>query len=125
SMAWRVVDAKHAFDRAVKLGAEPYAGSDKTLQVPAIKGIGGSLLYFVDRYGAKGSAYDAEFEWIGARDPKPQGVGFYYLDHLTHNVHRGRMDVWTGFYEKLFNFRQIRFFDIEGRASGLFSRALT
>jgi len=93
--------------------------------VPAIKGIGGSLLYFVDRYGAKGSAYDAEFEWLGARDPKPVGAGLFYLDHLTHNVHRGRMDVWTGFYQKLFNFRQIRFFDIEGRASGLFSRALT
>ena len=58
-------------------------------------------------------------------DPRPAGAGLYYIDHLTHNVHRGRMDVWTGFYEKLFNFRQIRFFDIEGRASGLFSRALT
>ncbi|MFX4864978.1 4-hydroxyphenylpyruvate dioxygenase, partial [Acinetobacter baumannii] len=79
----------------------------------------------VDRYGAKGSAYDAEFEWLGARDPRPAGAGLYYIDHLTHNVHRGRMDVWTGFYAKLFNFRQIRFFDIEGRASGLFSRALT
>ena len=59
------------------------------------------------------------------KDPRPEGAGLYYIDHLTHNVHRGRMDVWTGFYEKLFNFRQIRFFDIEGRASGLFSRALT
>ena len=97
----------------------------KDLDVPAIKGIGGSLLYFVDRYGAKGAAYDAEFEWLAARDPRPAGAGLYYIDHLTHNVHRGRMDVWTGFYEKLFNFRQIRFFDIEGRASGLFSRALT
>src|SRR5215813_12701343 len=106
SMAFRVVDARYAY-------------------VPAIKGIGGSLLYLVDRYGAKGSAYDAEFEWLGARDPRPNGAGLYYLDHLTHNVHRGRMDVWAGFYEKLFNFRQIRFFDIEGRASGLFSRALT
>ena len=63
--------------------------------------------------------------WLGARDPRPAGAGLFYLDHLTHNVHRGRMDVWAGFYEKLFNFRQIRFFDIEGRASGLFSRALT
>ena len=71
----------------------------KTLDVPAIKGIGGSLLYFVDRYGAKGSAYDTEFEWLGENDPRPEGAGLYYLDHLTHNVHRGRMDVWTGFYE--------------------------
>ncbi|NEW91196.1 4-hydroxyphenylpyruvate dioxygenase [Rhodopseudomonas sp. BR0M22] len=127
SMAFRVVDAKQAYERAVALGAEPagVTAAQATLDVPAIKGIGGSLLYFVDRYGAKGSAYDAEFEWVGARDARPVGTGLYYIDHLTHNVHRGRMDVWTGFYAKLFNFRQIRFFDIEGRASGLFSRALT
>jgi len=127
SMAFRVVDAKQAHARALSLGAEPaeVSSAQKTLDVPAIKGIGGSLLYFVDRYGAKGSAYDIEFEWLGAKDPQPAGAGLYYIDHLTHNVHRGRMDVWTGFYEKLFNFRQIRFFDIEGRASGLLSRALT
>src|SRR6202790_4512061 len=131
SMAFRVVDAKQAYQRALSLGAEPadIPAAQKTLDVPAIKGIGGSLLYFVDRYGAKdstkGSAYDAEFEWLDAKDPRPEGAGLFYLDHLTHNVHRGRMDVWTGFYERLFNFRQIRFFDIEGRASGLFSRALT
>jgi 4-hydroxyphenylpyruvate dioxygenase len=127
SMAFRVVDAPQAYQRALSLGAEPadIPSVEKTLDVPAIKGIGGSLLYFVDRYGAKGSAYDAEFDWLGAKNPRPEGAGLFYLDHLTHNVHRGRMDVWTGFYEKLFNFRQIRFFDIEGRASGLFSRALT
>jgi 4-hydroxyphenylpyruvate dioxygenase len=127
SMAFRVVDAQRAYERALSLGAEPAdeTASRKALDVPAIKGIGGSLLYFVDRYGAKGSAYDAEFDWIGEKNPRPEGVGLFYLDHLTHNVHRGRMDVWTGFYERLFNFRQIRFFDIEGRASGLFSRALT
>ena len=127
SMAFRVVDTRQAFERALSLGAEAAEVSParKTLDVPAIKGIGGSLLYFVDRYGAKGSAYDAEFEWLGARDPRPAGAGLYYIDHLTHNVHRGRMNVWAGFYERLFNFRQIRFFDIEGRASGLFSRALT
>ena len=118
---------RRAYERALSLGAEAadLPSAQKTLDVPAIKGIGGSLLYFVDRYGAKGSAYDAEFDWLGERDPRPVGAGLFYLDHLTHNVHRGRMDVWTGFYEKLFNFRQIRFFDIEGRASGLFSRALT
>ncbi|MEW6642268.1 MAG: 4-hydroxyphenylpyruvate dioxygenase [Pseudomonadota bacterium] len=127
SMAFRVVDARQAYERAIALGAEP-AGippEQKTLDVPAIKGIGGSLLYFVDQYGAKGSAYDAEFAWLNGRNPRPEGVGLYYIDHLTHNVHRGRMDVWTDFYSRLFNFRQIRFFDIEGRASGLFSRALT
>ncbi len=127
SMAFRVVDAQAAYERAVKLGAEPaqLTAEQKTLDVPAIMGIGGSVLYFVDTYGGKGSAYGAEFEWLGARNPCPEGAGLFYLDHLTHNVHRGRMNVWTGFYEKLFNFRQIRFFDIEGRASGLFSRALT
>lgn len=127
SMAFRVVDAKHAYERALSLGAEPaeLSSAQKTLDVPAIKGIGGSILYFVDRYGAKGSAYDLEFDWLGEKNPKPDGAGLFYLDHLTHNVHRGRMDVWTGFYSRLFNFRQIRFFDIEGRASGLFSRALT
>ncbi len=127
SMAFRVVDAKLAYERALSLGAEPAdaSSSEKALDVPVIKGIGGSLLYFVDRYGAKGSAYDLEFNWIGEANPKPEGAGLFYLDHLTHNVHRGRMDVWTGFYSRLFNFRQIRFFDIEGRASGLFSRALT
>ena len=127
SMAFRVTDAKHAYERAISLGAEPADLSDgtKTLDVPAIKGIGGSLLYFVERYGEKGTAYDLEFEWLGARDPKPEGVGLYYLDHLTHNVQRGRMDVWAGFYERLFNFKQIRFFDIEGKLTGLFSKALT
>jgi len=125
SMAWRVVDAKHAFDHAVKLGAEPYLGPDKALNAPAIKGIGGALLYFVDCYGGKGSPYADEFAWAGEADPRPKGVGFYYLDHLTHNVKRGNMDKWFGFYTKLFNFRQIRFFDIEGKLTGLFSRALT
>ena len=125
AMAWRVVHARHAFDHAVKLGAEPYTGDDKTLDVPAIKGIGGSLIYFVDKYGAVGSPYEREFDWLGAADPRPEGVGFYYLDHLTHNVYRGNMDKWFGFYATLFNFKQIRFFDIEGKHTGLHSRALT
>jgi 4-hydroxyphenylpyruvate dioxygenase len=125
SMAWRVVDAKQAFEHAVKLGAEPYCGADKTLDAPAIKGVGDSLLYFIDRYRAGDSPYAAEFEWTGERDPRPKGAGFYYLDHLTHNVKRGNMDTWFAFYTKLFNFRLVRFFDIEGKLTGLFSRALT
>jgi 4-hydroxyphenylpyruvate dioxygenase len=125
SMAWRVVNARQAFEHAVSHGAEPYEGRDKTMPAPAIKGIGGSLLYFIDNYRDGVSPYDAEFNWTGERDPKPHGVGFYYLDHLTHNVKRGNMDTWFGFYTKLFNFRQIRFFDIEGKHTGLFSRALT
>ena len=122
SMGWRVADAARAFDHAVKNGAEPYEGNGKTLDLPAIVGIGGSLIYFTDRYG-DANPYDAEFVWVAR--PKPAGVGFTYLDHLTHNVHRGNMDTWFDFYGRLFNFRQIRFFDIEGKFTGLHSRALT
>ena len=122
AMGWRVVDAQHAFEHAVKNGAEPYEGADKTLDWPAIKGIGGSLIYFTDQYYAT-SPYNEEFDWIA--QSKPKGVGFYYLDHLTHNVFRGNMDKWFQFYGKLFNFREIRFFDIQGKYTGLFSRALT
>ncbi|MEM9267549.1 MAG: 4-hydroxyphenylpyruvate dioxygenase, partial [Pseudomonadota bacterium] len=125
SMAWRVVDAQHAFTHALAHGAEAYEGDDKVLDVPTIRGIGGSLIYFVDQYGAKGSAYSAEYDWLDGADPKPVGVGFYYLDHLTHNVHRGNMDTWFDFYARIFGFKQIRFFDIEGKMTGLFSRALT
>jgi 4-hydroxyphenylpyruvate dioxygenase len=127
AMAFRVVDARAAYERAIALGAIPADTSrgGLTLDVPAIEGIGGSLLYFVDVYGSKGSVYEAEFAWTGERDPRPEGHGLFYLDHLTHNVHRGRMDVWAGFYERLFNFRQIRYFDIEGKLTGLFSKALT
>ncbi|MEJ0046786.1 MAG: 4-hydroxyphenylpyruvate dioxygenase [Rhodospirillales bacterium] len=128
SMGFRVVDAHHAFERAVSLGAKPATPETHgalTLDVPAIEGIGGSLIYFIDRYRATGSAYDAEFDWLGERDPQPVGRGLYFIDHLTHNVHRGRMDVWFDFYSRIFNFKQIRFFDIEGRHTGLFSRAIT
>ena len=127
SMAFRVVDARHAYEHALAHGAKPAdpAGGALTLDVPAIEGIGGSLIYFVDRYGETGSAYDAEFEWTGETNPCPAGLGLYYMDHLTHNVHRGRMDVWFDFYARIFNFRQIRFFDINGRHTGLTSRALT
>jgi 4-hydroxyphenylpyruvate dioxygenase len=125
AMAWRVVDAQRALRRALELGATVYRGADKSLDVPAVVGIGGSLLYFVDRYGAKGSAYDAAFDWLGEPDPKPKGAGFHYIDHLTHNVRRGNMDTWYEFYSRIFNFRQIRFFNIEGKLTGLHSRALT
>ncbi|MBD9527141.1 4-hydroxyphenylpyruvate dioxygenase [Paracoccus sp. PAR01] len=123
SMAWRVADARHAFDHAVRNGAEAYDGPGKTLDWPAIVGIGGSLIYFTDRYGGDANPYADAFDFIAP--PKPAGVGFHYLDHLTHNVHKGNMDKWFNFYGKLFGFRQIRFFDIEGKFTGLFSRALT
>ena len=97
----------------------------KTIDAPAILGIGGSLIYFIDTYGAKGSPYDGEFDWIGERDPAPAGCGLFYIDHLTNNVFRGAMDRWYQFYQNLFNFRQIRYFDISGKFTGLTSRALT
>lgn len=123
SMAWRVVDAKHAYDHAVKLGAEPYDADDKVLDVPAVRGIGGSLLYFVDQYGPDVSAYAEEYTFHTGKTPT--GVGFFYLDHLTHNVIRGNMETWYKFYRDTFNFREIKFFDIKGKATGLTSRALT
>ena len=122
SMGWRVVDAQKAFEHAVAQGGVAYEGEGKALDVPAIMGIGGSLLYFVDQYYDT-SPYNDEYDWIAMS--KPAGVGFYYLDHLTHNVHKGNMDKWFQFYGKLFNFREIRFFDIEGKYTGLLSRALT
>ena len=122
SMAWRVVDADAALAHAVSLGAEEYTGAGKTMDVPAIVGIGGSLIYFIDQYFDT-SPYNAEFDWLC--DSKPEGIGFWYLDHLTHNVFKGNMDKWFGFYGDLFNFKEIRFFDIQGKYTGLFSRALT
>ncbi|WP_350333022.1 4-hydroxyphenylpyruvate dioxygenase [Coralliovum pocilloporae] len=126
SMAWSVVDARHAFDRAVSLGAEPYDGArgEKVIDAPAIYGIGGSLLYFIERSDSSTAPFD-EFTWLVDPTDRQEGVGLYYLDHLTHNVFRGRMDHWAGWYEKLFNFSEIRFFDIEGKVTGLFSRAMT
>jgi 4-hydroxyphenylpyruvate dioxygenase len=122
SMAWRVADAEHALKHAVSMGAEEYTSPGKTMDVPAIVGIGGSLIYFIDQYFDT-SPYNAEFKWL--TDSKPEGVGFWYLDHLTHNVFKGNMDKWFGFYGSLFNFKEIRFFDIEGKFTGLLSRALT
>lgn len=127
AMAFRVADAKLAYERAISLGAEPYESKvgPMELSIPAIRGIGGSLLYFVDRYGDAGSIWDVDFNWTGERDPRPEAAGLYYIDHLTHNVFRGRMDHWADWYGKLFNFREIRFFNIEGKLTGLISRALT
>lgn len=122
AMGWRVVDANHAYDHAVARGATPYDGPGKTMNLPAIVGIGGSLIYFTDQYYDT-SPFNDEFDWI--HDAHPAGVGFYYLDHLTHNVHKGNMDRWFRFYGDLFGFKEIRFFDIAGKFTGLLSRALT
>ena len=102
------------------------------LNIPSIKGIGDSLLYFVDRYdgnsvhgGNNVTIYDIDFVPIAGAPRVPAGAGLTYVDHLTHNVHRGRMEEWASFYERLFNFREIRYFDIEGKLTGLKSKAMT
>jgi 4-hydroxyphenylpyruvate dioxygenase len=124
AMAFRVKDAAFAYKRALELGAKPGPASagPMELNIPSIEGIGGSLIYLVDRYGEQ-TIYDVDFKPVAA--PSAESAGLAYIDHLTHNVMRGHMNVWSGFYEKLFNFREIRYFDIEGKKTGLFSRAMT
>jgi 4-hydroxyphenylpyruvate dioxygenase len=125
AMAFRVKDAAAAHARALDLGATDVTA--KGLGWPAIEGIGGSLLYLVDQYGDHGDAYADSFDYLpGYEDKMAEAAScLTYLDHLTHNVRRGRMVVWADFYEKLFNFREIRYFDIEGKVTGLFSKAMT
>jgi len=137
AMAFRVKDAALAYEKLVQRGAwgvENRAGPGE-LNIPAIKGIGDSLIYLVDRYPENDfghSIYDVDFKplagfeafWRGDA-PAPEGAGLAFVDHLTHNVHRGRMKEWAEFYERLFNFREIRYFDIEGKLTGLKSKAMT
>ena len=141
AIAFRVQDARAAFARAQGLGAWAYAGTagPGELNIPAIKGIGDSLIYLVDKWRGKNSAkdgdignigfFDVDFEPLPGVDAasalNPHGHGMTYIDHLTHNVHRGRMDEWAEFYERLFNFREVRYFDIEGQVTGVKSKAMT
>lgn len=127
-MAFRVHDANAALQQALNNGGEEYITDigPMELSIPAIYGIGESLLYFVDRYG-KQSIYDVDFRFYDDADQKlaRADVGLYEIDHLTHNVKQGNMDLWSGFYERIGNFREIRYFDIEGKLTGLVSRAMT
>ncbi|RDC59999.1 4-hydroxyphenylpyruvate dioxygenase [Alteripontixanthobacter maritimus] len=131
-MAFRVKDAVAAYDHLLSKGAEPVevATGPMELRIPAIRGIGGAILYLVDRYDGKTgeddlSIYDIDFEYLPDVDRHPEGAGFQIIDHLTHNVYTGRMAYWADYYESLFNFREIRFFDIKGEYTGLTSKALT
>ncbi|MDB5869292.1 MAG: 4-hydroxyphenylpyruvate dioxygenase [Polaromonas sp.] len=126
-MAFRVRDAHLAYNRALALGAQPIEipTGPMELRLPAIKGIGGAPLYLIDRFEDGKSIYDIDFHFIEGVDRHPPGHGLKRIDHLTHNVYRGRMAFWADFYEKLFNFREIRFFDIQGDYTGLTSKALT
>ena len=137
AIAFCVGDAKAAYERALSLGAWGYAQSagPGELNIPAIKGIGDSIIYLIDRWRSKNGAqtgdignigfFDVDFEPLPGATLNPIGHGLTYIDHLTHNVHRGRMDEWSGFYERLFNFREVRYFDIEGQATGVKSKAMT
>ena len=126
-MAFRVKDSQQAYSEVLRRGAQPmdtHTGPME-LKLPAIKGIGGTMLYLIDRYEGENTIYDIDFNWIEGVDRYPEGCGFHTLDHLTHNVYRGRMDYWAKFYESLFNFREIRYFDIKGEYTGLLSKAMT
>ena len=137
AIAFRVRDAKAAYERAVSLGAWGYAGhaGPGELNIPALKGIGDSLIYLIDRWRGKDGAkpgdignigfYDVDFEPLAGAQLDPAGHGLTYIDHLTHNVHKGRMKEWADFYERLFEFREIRYFDIEGQVTGVKSKAMT
>ena len=127
SMGFRVKNAKQAYELAIENGAEPVDVKTGVmeLRLPAIKGIGGSLIYLIDRFTAGNSIYDIDFEYLPDVDKHPKGFGFKVIDHLTHNVYRGRMAYWADFYERIFNFREIRYFDIKGEYTGLTSKAMT
>ncbi|AOB32478.1 4-hydroxyphenylpyruvate dioxygenase [Bordetella sp. H567] len=139
AIAFRVQDAAAAYRRALELGAwgfDSHSGPME-LNIPAIKGIGDSLIYLVDRWRGKDGhggigdigIYDVDFEPIDPRtaesDMNHVGAGLTMVDHLTHNVHKGRMAEWAEFYERLFNFREVRYFDIEGQVTGVKSKAMT
>ena len=126
AMAFRVADAGYAYARALELGAKPgpVTAGPMELNIPSIEGIGGSLIYLVDRYGER-TIYDVDFVPVEPVAGAIADVGLLRIDHLTHNVRRGNMNTWAGFYQRLFNFREIRYFSIEGKETGLFSRALT
>jgi len=131
AMAFRVRDAHRAYARALELGAQPIdvPTGPMELRLPAIKGIGGAPLYLIDRFEDGRSIYDIDFEWLPAfADPAarhPRGHGLRLVDHLTHNVYRGRMAYWGGYYERIFGFRELRYFDVKGEYTGLTSRAMT
>ena len=126
-MGFRVKDARKAYAEAIERGAEPVevATAPMELRLPAIRGIGGSLIYLIDRYGDDLSIYDVDFLYEEGVDRNPVGAGLKLIDHLTHNVYGGRMAHWAAFYERIFNFREIRYFDIKGEYTGLTSKALT
>jgi 4-hydroxyphenylpyruvate dioxygenase len=126
-MGFRVKDAAASYAHLMAQGAEPIenAPGPMELHIPGIRGIGNSIIYLIDRYGDDLDIYDIDFVPLDGVDQNPEGCGFQIIDHLTHNVYGGRMEYWADFYEKLFNFQEIRYFDIKGEYTGLTSKALT
>jgi 4-hydroxyphenylpyruvate dioxygenase len=126
-MAFRVKDAHKAYALALDRGAQPVEmpTGPMELRLPAVKGIGGAPLYLIDRFEEGRSIYDIDFEFLPGVERHPKGHGLRLIDHLTHNVYRGRMAYWGSFYERIFGFRELRYFDIKGEYTGLTSKAMT
>ena len=114
-------------DTVLGNGGEAIAHKEasKAVDAPVVKGIGDCMLYLVDRYGDAGSMYDADYALIEGAELNPAGFGLTFIDHLTHNLYFGNMEKWSDYYERLFNFREIRYFDIKGAKTGLVSKAMT
>ncbi len=113
--------------QALKNGAQSIANKEtsKAVAAPVIEGIGGCMLYIVDRYDDKGTIHDPDWEWRPGAEMMPRGFGLTIIDHLTHNVYYGNMGKWADYYERLFQFREIRYFDIKGAKTGLLSKAMS
>jgi 4-hydroxyphenylpyruvate dioxygenase len=126
AMGFRVKDANAAYEYAIKHGGQPHtpATENKIYDLPAINGVGGSVIYFVDHQNAKPN-YHHHFSPLAHERSHVCPSGLTYIDHVTHNLHRGNMNTWAEFYETIFNFREVRYFDIEGKLTGLKSRAMT
>jgi 4-hydroxyphenylpyruvate dioxygenase len=126
-MAFRVKDSHKAYALALERGAQPMEmpTGPMELRLPAVRGIGGAPLYLIDRFEEGRSIYDIDFEFLPGVDRHPRGHGLRVIDHLTHNVYRGRMAYWGNFYERIFGFRELRYFDIKGEYTGLTSKAMT
>lgn len=117
AMGFRVANVKKAHAYVLSKGAVPFIDSHQTTNY-AIEAIGGSVIYFYDKTD------DLFNQFIPLQKPTQSSCHLLTIDHLTHNVHQGNMDKWAEFYIQLFNFKQIRFFDIDGLMTGLVSRAM-
>lgn len=123
---FRVGNAEKAFEVAVSRGARPYDGNETSRGASpflAVYGIGDSLIYFIDEKNHK-RMYENIFGLKNNDDLRPVGLGLKIVDHFTNNVPVGEMQKWCDFYEKVFNFREARYFDIKGKSTGLISKVM-